>query len=247
MRAEVFGVPIDLLSMDETVQRCTKLIECGRPVQHVVLNAGKVVMMQDVPALRHVIGQCTLVNADGQSVVWAGRFLGRAVPERVAGIDLMDCLLGQAECNGWPVYFLGARQEVLDVCVRRLRERYPRLVVAGSRNGYFDDDSTISREVRESGARLLFVGIPSPRKEFFLAEHLHELGPVFAMGVGGSFDVIAGLTRRAPLWMQRTGLEWLFRFIQEPRRMWRRYLLGNLRFVAIVARERLAMVRNRVE
>lgn len=123
MRAEVFGVPLDLLTMDQTVERCAELIEAQRPAQHVVINAGKVVMMEDVPGLRQVIAGCDIVNADGQSIVWAGRLLGHAVPERVAGIDLMHRLLAQAAQRGWPVYFLGARQEVLDTYVERIVEQ----------------------------------------------------------------------------------------------------------------------------
>jgi N-acetylglucosaminyldiphosphoundecaprenol N-acetyl-beta-D-mannosaminyltransferase len=243
VRCEIFGVLLDLLTMDETVDRCARLVEAGEPVQHVVINAGKVVLMQDVPRLKDVIRDCALVNADGQSIVWAGRFLGKDVPERVAGIDLMHRLLAEAALRQWPVYFLGARQEVLDAAVARLRVQHPDLVVAGARNGYFRDDAAVAQEIRNSGARLLFVGISSPRKEFFLAEHLHAMGPVFAMGVGGSFDVVAGLTKRAPVWMQRTGLEWFYRFMQEPGRMWKRYLVGNTRFVALVAKERLAAKR----
>lgn len=238
MRAELFGVPLDLLTMDETVQRCAEIIESGRAAQHVVINAGKVVMMEDVPSLRDVIARCEMVNADGQSIVWAGRMLGLDVPERVAGIDLMWRLLAEAEMRGWPVYLLGAREEVVQACLARILDVHPALVVAGARNGYFDDDAAVAHAVAESGARLLFVGITSPRKEFFLAEHLAEMGPVFAMGVGGSFDVVAGLTRRAPVWMQRVGLEWFYRFAQEPRRMWKRYLVGNLRFAQLAIRER---------
>jgi len=155
--------------------------------------------MQDVPELRDVIAGCDVVNADGQSIVWAGRVLGVAVPERVAGIDLMHRLLAEAENRDWPVYFLGARQEVLEACLAQLIKMYPHLLVAGSSDGYFDDDLAVARQVRESGARMVFVGISSPRKEFFLAEQLHAMGPVFAMGVGGSFDAITGLTKRAPL------------------------------------------------
>ena len=238
MRAEVFGVPLDLLTMDESIARCVELVESAAPVQHVVINAGKVVMMEDVEGLRDVIAACAIVNADGQSIVWAGRALGVAVPERVAGIDLMQRLIAQAEARQWPVYFLGARQDVLDTFLEREHELHPGLVIAGSHDGYFDDPVQIARLVRESGARLLFVGISSPMKEFFLAQHLPAMGPVFAMGVGGSFDVVAGLTRRAPVWMQKTGMEWFYRFLQEPGRMWKRYLVGNSRFVSIVMRER---------
>lgn len=237
-RPMLFGVPLDPLTMDETVARCVELVESGRPVQHVVINAGKVVMMEDVPGLREVIATCDVVNADGQSIVWAGRFCGIDVPERVAGIDLMWRLLAEAEARDWPVYLLGAHEEVVQACAARILEVHPGLTFAGVRNGYFNDDAAVARAVADSGARLLFVGITSPRKEFFLAEHLPAMGSVFAMGVGGSFDVIAGRTKRAPVWMQRLGLEWFYRFAQEPRRMWRRYLVGNTRFIALTLRER---------
>lgn len=243
-RGSLLGVPIDLLDMDATVRRCGELVEAGLPAQHVVLNAGKVVMMDDVGGLREIVADCDVVNADGQSVVWAGRVLGVPVPERVAGIDLMERLLAEAERRAWPVYFLGARPEVMERFVGVVRERYPSLRVAGARDGYFDDDAAVCAAVRESGARLLFVGISSPRKEFLLHEQRATLGPMLSMGVGGSFDVWAGLTRRAPAWMQKAGLEWLYRLVQEPGRMWRRYLVGNTRFMWLVVREMLARTRS---
>jgi N-acetylglucosaminyldiphosphoundecaprenol N-acetyl-beta-D-mannosaminyltransferase len=235
-RPTLFGVPVDLLTMDETVAGCRELIESQRPAQHVVLNAAKAVMLEDVPGLREIVSRCDLVSIDGQGVVWAGRLLGLRVPERVAGIDLMGRLIAECEASGWPVYFLGAREEVLVAFLDEVRRRHPRLAIAGARNGYFSDDAEVAAEVAAAGTRVLFVGISSPRKETFLAARLPSMGAVFAMGVGGSFDVWAGLVRRAPEWMQRIGLEWLYRLAQEPRRMWRRYLVGNARFAALVLR-----------
>jgi N-acetylglucosaminyldiphosphoundecaprenol N-acetyl-beta-D-mannosaminyltransferase len=233
-RHQLFGVALDPLTMDETLAHCRRLIEARTPVQHVVLNAGKVVQMADDPGLREIIRNCALVNADGISVVWAGRLLGVPIPERVTGIDLMERLLAVAAVEAWPVFFLGARREVLEEFVRVVRQRHPDLPLAGYRHGYFSDDRAVAEEIAASGARLLFVGISSPRKERFVAENLSRLGPVFAMGVGGSFDVWAGRTRRAPSWMQRIGLEWLYRLLLEPRRMWKRYLIGNVRFLRMV-------------
>jgi N-acetylglucosaminyldiphosphoundecaprenol N-acetyl-beta-D-mannosaminyltransferase len=237
-RLRIFGVLIDVLDMQGSIERCTELIEAGVPAQHVSLNAGKVVLMEDTPGLRDLVAACDIVNADGQAVVWAARACGIRLPERVAGIDLMAELLSRAEERGWPVFFLGATQDSLEAFISKVRKLHPGLRIAGSRNGYFDDDEAVAREVAGSGARVLFVGISSPRKEEFLGRVLPTMGPVFAMGVGGSFDVWAGRTARAPKWMQRSGLEWLYRFIQEPRRMWKRYLIGNARFVALTVRER---------
>lgn len=238
-RAQFLDVPLDLLTMDQTVQTCKELIEAEEPAQHVVINAGKVVMMQDVDGLKEIIRECALVNADGQSIVWAGRSLGLEVPERVAGIDLMGHLLALSEEEGYPVYLLGARQEILDEFTRVVSERFPKLILAGTSNGYFDDDEAMADTIRESGARLLLVGISSPRKEFFLAENLERMGPLLAVGVGGSFDVWAGKTKRAPVWMQKAGLEWFYRLAQEPRRMWKRYLVGNSRFMWLVLKARV--------
>jgi len=228
--------------MDETVERCRALIGESRPVQHVVLNAGKCVLMQDEPDVRDIVARCEVVNADGQSVVWAARFLGLRVPERVAGIDLMGRLIAVCESEGWPAYFLGATDEVLTAFEDEALRRHPRLRVAGRRNGYFrsEEEAGIAEAIRASGARLLLVGISSPMKERFLARNMERLGPLLAMGVGGSFDVWAGKATRAPLWMQRAGLEWFHRFAQEPRRMWKRYLVGNLRFAWIVIRARVS-------
>lgn len=237
-RPLLFGVPVDPLTMDQTVSRCAELIESGVATQHVVLNAGKVVLMHDDPALARTIASSPLVNADGQSIVWAGRLLGVPFPERVTGIDLMERLLHLAEERSWPVYFLGARQEVLDAFTAVVRERYPRIVISGTHHGYLEDDVAAAEAVRSAGTRILMVAMPSPRKEQFIGEQLARLGPVFAMGVGGSFDVWSGLYRRAPEWMQRSGLEWFYRFIQDPRRMWKRVLLGNARFLALLVRER---------
>jgi N-acetylglucosaminyldiphosphoundecaprenol N-acetyl-beta-D-mannosaminyltransferase len=243
-RAQFLGLPLDLLTMDETVDRCRELIDHCQPAQHVVINAGKVVMTRDIPRLQEVIRGCALVSADGQSIVWGGRFLGIPVPERVTGIDLMERLLGLAEAEGYPVFFLGAAQHVLDLFVAQVRSRFPGLVIAGARNGYFADEHRVVDDIRLSGARLLVVGVSSPLKEFFLADNLVAMGALLAVGVGGSFDIWAGKTKRAPKWMQRAGLEWFYRLIQEPRRMWKRYLVGNTRFIRLLMTERFGRRRS---
>jgi N-acetylglucosaminyldiphosphoundecaprenol N-acetyl-beta-D-mannosaminyltransferase len=239
-RGNFLGVPLDLLTMDETVARCRDLIGQLRPVQHVAVNAGKCVLMHDEPDVCEIVKRCDVVSADGQGVVWSARFLGVRVPERVAGIDLMERLLELCERERWPVYFLGAKDDALAGFELEALRRNPRLIVAGRRNGFFrtEDESGIVEAIRASGARLLLVGISSPMKERFLARNLDRIGPLLAMGVGGSFDVWAGKTTRAPEWMRRAGLEWFHRFAQEPSRMWRRYFIGNARFGAIVLRAR---------
>ena len=206
-RVSVVGCPIDALTFRETLTEVERLIAIRRPVQHCVVNASKAVLMNRDPVLSGIVSSCALVNADGQSIVWASRVLGRPLPERVAGIDLFEALLGLAARRGFGVYFLGATKEALVDAVARARREHPTLRICGWHDGYWDDADTDVLVAQVRGARpdILFVGIPSPRKEFWLAEHLEALGVPFSMGVGGSFDVYAGRVKRAPLTMQRVG------------------------------------------
>jgi N-acetylglucosaminyldiphosphoundecaprenol N-acetyl-beta-D-mannosaminyltransferase len=246
-RANILGCAIDRLDLDETVARCDMLIRSRAGAQHVVVNAAKLVALRKDPRLRDVVARCSLVSADGQSVVWASRLLGDPLPERVAGIDLMEQLLALAETRGYRIFILGARADVLDRAVSRLGKRYPRLKIAGYRDGWFvdDDSEVVCAEIRAAEPDILLVAMSSPRKEFWLDRYGRELGVPFMMGVGGSIDVIAGATRRAPRWMQQVGLEWLFRLLQEPRRLWRRYLVTNSQFALLVGRELLTQTTGR--
>jgi N-acetylglucosaminyldiphosphoundecaprenol N-acetyl-beta-D-mannosaminyltransferase len=237
-RTDILGCSIDRLDLADTVSEVERVIASRRFTQHMAINAAKLVAMHDDPKLCRIVDACGLVNADGQSVVWASRLLGDPLPERVAGIDLMEALLALAEQRGYRVYFLGARADVLARAVERLREKHPRLEIAGARDGYYAEEESphVAAEIRASRADILFVAMSSPRKEYFLGEYGQDLGVPFVMGVGGSVDVAAGVTRRAPAIWQRLGLEWLFRLLQEPRRMFRRYAVTNSRFLFLVGR-----------
>jgi N-acetylglucosaminyldiphosphoundecaprenol N-acetyl-beta-D-mannosaminyltransferase len=245
-RVSLFGCDIDPLTLDETVHEVERLIQAGEPVQHCVINAAKAVMLQDDGRLREIVARCRLVNADGQSVVWASRLLGKPLPERVTGIDLFHALLRLAAGKGYSVYFLGGRPETVAEAGRRADAQNPGLKVVGFHHGYFrdEDSEAVLTEVQLARPQILFVGMPSPRKEYWLAENLERLDVPFAMGVGGSFDVLAGRLARAPVWMQRIGLEWAVRMCQEPRKLWKRYLVGNTRFAALVLREMLEQRRS---
>ena len=176
-----------------------------------------------------------LITADGQSVVWGARQFGIDVPERVTGIDLMDHLLDASRTRGWGVYLLGAKPETVVRLAVRLRDAG--VQVDGYRDGYFTDAASdaVAAEVRRSGATLLFVGTPSPRKERFMIGHARTAGVPFSIGVGGAFDVLAGELSRAPRVMQRGGMEWLFRLLQEPRRLFGRYAATNTRYLLLLA------------
>ena len=192
-----------------------------------VVNAAKVVNLRHDAVLRESLLECDMLLADGQSVVWAGRILGRPLPERVAGIDLFEALLELADREGRSIYLLGARPEVLATLTSIIRAP-----VAGGRHGrgrgdgYFTDDEAaeVAEEIREAAPDMLFLGITSPKKEIFLGRYGDTLGVPVLHGVGGSFDVLAGVVQRAPARWQRAGLEWAYRLLQEPGRLWRRYL-----------------------
>lgn len=238
-RQTLFGVELDPLTMDETVERCLEAVRDGRQLEIGVVNAAKLVNMRRDQRLADAVAGCDLVLADGQAVVWAGRVLRAPLPERVAGIDLFLRLLAEAESAGMSVYFLGAKEEVLEQMLLRVADRFPGLKVAGSRNGYFDDSlqESIADDIARSGAQMLFLGMTSPKKEIFTAAHGARTGARVVHGVGGSFDILAGVTKRAPESWQRWGVEWLYRALQEPRRLGRRYLTTNAAFLLMTARE----------
>jgi N-acetylglucosaminyldiphosphoundecaprenol N-acetyl-beta-D-mannosaminyltransferase len=242
----VARVPIHPVDLQAALARVDEFIAERAPHYNISINAAKVVEFQDDEAMREAIGEAHLLTADGQAVVWAARLLGRPLPARIAGSDLMEALLAHAARRGYSVYLLGARDEVVRTCVARAKARHPSLRVAGYRDGYFrrDDEAAVVAAIRAAGPDILFLGFGTPAKEYFMHRHHRALGVPFVMGVGGTFDVLAGRVARAPRWIQRAGLEWAFRLGQEPRRMWKRYLVGNTRFTWIVARELLAH-RNR--
>ena len=236
MRMEFLGLRLDALNMDESVQKSTYLIQ-QRNRQHVVLNASKVVMAAHSPQLKKAINDCDLVNADGMAVVRAARLLGLRIPERVAGVDYMFRLMDLAAVQGFGVFLLGGTREVVQDTKLFFESRGVRIV--GARDGYWskETESGVVSEIHSARPDILFLAIPSPQKEHFLHAHLQDLNCGLAVGVGGSFDIVAGVTKRAPKWMQLIGLEWLFRLLQEPRRMFKRYLVGNTKFAYLVLKE----------
>jgi len=241
-KINILSIKIHNLSMEETLDLVDKSIQNGEHIHHSVVNAGKIVLMQDDIQLRESVNSANIINADGQAVVWASKILGKPLKERVAGIDLMESLVELANQKGYKIYCLGAKEEIVSNVIQKYEEKYSEELIAGYRNGYFskEEEPQIAREITESGAQILFVAISSPKKENFLYDHRETLKKVnFIMGVGGSFDVISGKTKRAPFWMQNMGLEWFYRFIQEPKRMWKRYLIGNSKFVYLTLKEKL--------
>lgn len=244
-RIEFLKAPMDIATMQETVSFIESRIEQKQFLQHVVVNVAKIVNMQKDPVLAESVKACEVINIDGMGVVFGARFLGHNVPERVAGVDLFHELLAMSAKRDFPVFLLGATEEVVSKTVEVVKVQNPNLNIAGYHDGYFfgnkegDDEEAVVNKIRESGAKLLFVAITSPKKENFINKWQDKLGVDFVMGVGGTFDVVAGKVKRAPQWMQKAGLEWFYRVLQEPGRMWKRYLVTNSKFMCLLIKSRL--------
>ena len=245
-RIRIAKVPVDCLSLDQAAEELCRRVESRSHTHVVFVNAAKVVKYGQEPGLRQAMEDADLLFADGMPLVWASRCLRRPLPGRVNGTDLMERMVGLASSRGYRVFFLGARPHVIEKTVREFQRRHPELQVAGFHHGYFaahDNDSVIDL-INDSGADLLLVGMSTPAKEVWGHQNLQRLKVPVVQGVGGSFDVVAGMVSRAPVWMQKSGTEWFYRFMQEPRRMWRRYLTTNSRFLLLIFAEWLAATRS---
>lgn len=234
--SRVLGVRVDSLDMAGTVDAIRDLISSGGPHRHLAVNAAKLVEARLDPAKSDLFNGASLISADGQSVVWASRLLGKPLPARVAGIDLMDELITVSASEGYRVYLLGATLSVVKEVARLVQDRG--VNVAGWHDGFWRksmSDEQMADIIRNSDVDILFVAVPSPMKEDFIAQQLDRMSVPISIGVGGSFDVVAGQTKRAPRLLQRLGIEWLYRLLQEPRRMFKRYLVGNTKFILFVA------------
>jgi N-acetylglucosaminyldiphosphoundecaprenol N-acetyl-beta-D-mannosaminyltransferase len=235
----ILGCRVDKVTMADTIGCVDRFISSGRTHQIVVVNVAKIILAMKDQELARIIDEASLVGADGVPVVWSSRLLGDELPERINGTDLMEILVAHAAEKGYSIFFFGAQQDVLDKTVDTFVSQYPDLRIAGKRNGYFSEqeNDAVIQQIRGSEADILFIAISSPFKEKWVNDNLDRLGVGVCHGVGGSFDVIAGLTKRAPVWMQRSGLEWLFRVAQEPRRLIGRYVLTNSRFLWLLGKE----------
>lgn len=244
-RITICNVPVDVLTMKQTIDLIDNAIRDKRSIHHVVINSVKVVNARKDTQLRESIINCDIINADGQGIIWASRILNKPLPERVAGIDLMENLVALAARKKYRIFFLGAKENILSKVIQVYSKRYGNDIIAGYANGYFkaEEEVKVAQQIAASKADILFVAMSSPKKEIFLNTHKDLIQTPFIMGVGGSFDVVAGFVKRAPKWMQEYGMEWFYRTLQEPRRMWRRYLFGNSSFIFLVFKEKLGLLK----
>lgn len=228
------------ITLDETVELVTRRIQAGERGYLCTVNVAILMMRQD-SRLQRFVDNAAMVVADGQPLIWGSRMLGRRLPERVAGVELVERLCERAAREGFGVYLLGGRRDVVEKVAARFKAQFPGLRLSGVDDGYFTDAESKQKAeaVARSGAKILIAAMGVPRQEWFIEEHWDRLGVPFAIGVGGSFDVLAGLRARAPVLVQRIGLEWMFRLAQEPGRLWKRYLVTNAQFLYLMSRELL--------
>ena len=248
MRADFLGCPIDILTMPETVEQAAIAMRSGKRLQHVALNVAKFVNMRKDPVLRDDVAGSDLVGIDGMGIVLAARMFGLPVQERVAGIDLFREVLRVCAKENFRPFLLGATPQVLERAALAIKAEFPAIEFAGLRDGYYskEQEQDVVDQIVQSKAHCLFIGMPTPRKERFLAKYRDRLGVPFIMGVGGSFDVFAGHVSRAPELLQSAGLEWLYRVYQEPRRMWWRYARTNSLFAMILIKAFLERLKSQV-
>jgi len=237
--ATILGVPVIPYTMDEAVAKLTGDTLANKNNFIVTANAEIIMMAQEDGEYKRLLSETAdIILPDGAGTVWAGNYLGYTIPERVAGYDLYLRLLEEAARNTIPVYFFGGKPGIAEEAAEEGKRRWPGLKVAGCRNGYFsaDEEPGIIEGINRSGAAMLFAALGAPKQEKWLAKYREQLKPNLLMGIGGSFDVLAGKMQRAPKWMQDAKLEWLFRLVKQPSRFGR--MLALPKFVFAVRAEK---------
>jgi N-acetylglucosaminyldiphosphoundecaprenol N-acetyl-beta-D-mannosaminyltransferase len=238
---KLLGVRLDNPTMHEASQRIVNLAEAGKPGQVCFVNADCFNIAASDTLYRRTLAAADMVLADGIGVRLAASAFGQKIRENINGTDMLPYLCETLQRSGKSIYLLGGKQGVAEDVVAWMRDRYPALRVAGLQHGYFSssEEPGVLEAVRRARPAVLLVAFGAPKQEKWIAAHKRELGPAVAIGVGGLLDFYSGRVARAPVWMRELGLEWMFRFLQEPGRMWRRYFVGNAMFLLRVARERM--------
>jgi N-acetylglucosaminyldiphosphoundecaprenol N-acetyl-beta-D-mannosaminyltransferase len=244
---EVFDIKIHPLKRSEFASIIESGLKNGSQIVQNGVNAASISALVKDDRLRQALNNSDLVNIDGMSVVWALRFFGyENIPERVACPDLANEILKLADKNNYTVFLFGAEKACLGLCKKQLQNTFKNLKIVGYRHGFYnkEDEPSIIAMINKVKPDILLIGMPSPKKEFFVEKYRDELSVKYILGVGGLFDILSGMKKRAPLWMQNLGIEWFYRFIQEPLRLWKRYSIGNIEFIWLVFREKLRRLRS---
>ena len=236
VQVNILGIRVDVVTMTEALDRVEAFIRERQPRLVATANAEMVMLAQEDQLLSDILNSADLVLADGAGVVWAAKRLGAGVPERVAGFDLTQELLARAAISGHRIFWLGAAPGIAESAAQAASQRHPGLITVGIHDGYFaPDDRTIPQMVREARPDILLCALGVPKQEKWLREHLDKLQVPVSIGIGGTFDVMAGKVKRAPVWMQRAGLEWSYRLIRQPSRLIRMLALPKFALRVLLA------------
>ena len=236
-RIHFLGCKVDRVDFEQTVQRIKEYMKGVDSIQVVTLNPEMVMNARQDETLRELIGTAQIICPDGISIVWAAKKFKDPLKERITGVDLMDRLCLEASVYGWRVFLLGGAPHVAEKAAANLQVKYPGLVVAGTHDGYFSEEESAAlvQQMKEAHTDMLFVGMGAPKQEFWIRRNMWLSGAKVSMGVGGSFDVFSGEKKRAPQWIIRMHLEWLYRLACEPSRLKRQLILPK--FVGLVVKE----------
>ena len=237
---KIWGIKVTPLSKKQVVELIEYHIDNISGLFHLTgVNPETIAQAQDNSELCRAINSSDVVNIDNMLVVTSLRLLGYKIPERAASPDIFELLLELINRKGYSVYFLGAKENVLRKMLRKLKEQYPDMNITGARNGYFepDEEPSVVAEINQLSPDLLFIALPTPQKELFILRNKMSLNTRFAYGVGGAFDVLAGVIKRAPLWMRNIGLEGIHRSLQNPSTYMPRYYKYYLPFMKLFFRE----------
>jgi N-acetylglucosaminyldiphosphoundecaprenol N-acetyl-beta-D-mannosaminyltransferase len=244
-------LPVDAVTRQEALEVVEQLVKRGQGGAVFTPNVDHVVLADGNARMREAYARANLSLGDGMPLVWASHLLKEPLPEKVSGSDFVPLLLERAAERGWRVYFLGGAPGVAALARDRLRERLPALQVVGVDASQIDVDGPIEQSkklierMREANPHLVLVALGAPKQEILIDRVRQELRPAVLFAVGGSLDFVAGTIPRAPRWISQSGLEWLFRLTREPRRLWRRYLVRDPKFLLILARAMRDAARNR--
>ncbi|MDZ7960111.1 MAG: WecB/TagA/CpsF family glycosyltransferase [Aulosira sp. DedQUE10] len=250
MRINICGVEIDKYSFDEVIiQIVNHALSRSNPEYVVTPNAMHILTLQKDAYFREIYRQAFLVVPDGVSLLWAAKFLQTPLNGRVNGTDLFEKICAVAAEKGLKIFLLGGRQGAAEQAKQKLKARHPNLSIVGTYCPPYgfenqpEELASINSKIKSASPDILFVGLGAPKQEKWIVQHYQELDVPISIGIGVSFELVADMVRRAPVWMQKTGLEWLFRLIVEPSRLWKRYILGNPTFIWLVLKQRVQALK----
>lgn len=233
------GMAFHNVTLDQAVARIDAFIKVGIPHKIFCPNVALFVWARSNPELWQFYAECDLVTVDGMGIYFASRLFGEPLVESLSGVTLMFELLRRAPSAGYRIFLLGTTEDILNQAVVNLRKEYPAINVVGVHHGFYQesDEGVIADQIRACNADIVFLAMSSPKKEWFVKRQAARAGARVFLGVGGGIDIIAGVYKLAPRWIRNSGLEWCFRLMQEPRRLWKRYLFTNAVFLRLVLRE----------